>query len=58
MIKTLKKGGAVVDKEQTNKRFSIDLTEELYKKLKIFCVQNDVSMKEFITQAIKEKLEK
>lgn len=45
-------------KEQGDKRFTIILSDELYKKMKILCVQNDVSMKEFITEAIKEKLEK
>lgn len=45
-------------KEQEDKRFTIILSDELYKKMKILCVQNDISLKEFITQAIKEKLEK
>lgn len=47
-----------MNQDQDKKRFTIELTDELYKKLKIFCVQNDVSMKEFITETIKEKLEK
>lgn len=47
-----------MNQDQEKKRFTIELTDELYKKLKIFCVQNDVSMKEFITEAIKEKLKK
>ena len=45
-------------KEQEDKRFTIILSDGLYKKMKILCVQNDISLKEFITQAIKEKLEK
>ena len=47
-----------MNQEQDKKRFTIEVNDELYKKLKIFCVQNDISMKEFITEAIKEKLEK
>lgn len=44
------------DKDEV--RFTCVLKKDLYKQLKHYCIQNDVKLKEFINEAIKEKLEK
>lgn len=42
----------------TSVRTSIDIDKDLIKEVKIHCVNNDMSIKEFIVVAIKEKLNK
>lgn len=39
-------------------RTSIDIEKELLKDVKIYCAEHDISIKEFVIEAIKEKLEK
>ncbi len=39
-------------------RTSIDISKDLMKEVKMFCVNNDISIKEFVVIAIKEKLNK
>ena len=40
------------------KYFTCAIDKELYKKLKLHCIENNVKLKDFINNAIKEKLEK
>ena len=40
------------------KYFTCAVDKELYKKLKLYCIENNVKLKDFINDAIKEKLEK
>jgi len=40
------------------KRFTIDLDDELYKRLKIYCAEHDLSMVEVIRKQIGELLER
>lgn len=42
----------------TSVRTSVDIDKELMKEVKIHCVNNNMSIKEFIVMAIKEKLNK
>ena len=37
---------------------NIELKEETHKKAKILALTNDITLKEYITRAIKEKIEK
>ena len=39
-------------------RTSIDIPKDLLKEVKMFCVINDISIKEFVVVAIEEKLKK
>ncbi len=41
-----------------NVRTSINISKDLMKEVKMFCVTNDISIKEFVVIAIKEKLNK
>ena len=34
---------------------SVDITEETLKKIKIYCIKNDISFKDFTTKAVEEK---
>lgn len=45
-----------MDKEA--KKITFDIDYKIYKQMKIFCANNDIKMKDFINNAIKEKLEK
>lgn len=40
------------------KYFTCSIDKELYKKLKLYCIENNVKLKDFINNVIKEKLEK
>ena len=40
------------------KYFTCAVDKELYKKLKLYCIENNMKLKNFINDAIKEKLEK
>lgn len=40
------------------KYFTCCIEKEIYKKLKLYCIENNVKLKDFINNAIKEKLEK
>lgn len=40
------------------KYFTCCIEKEIYKKLKLYCVENNIKLKDFINDAIKEKLEK
>lgn len=39
-------------------RFSMELEDSLHKKLKIYCAENEISMKKVIICAILEKIER
>lgn len=39
-----------------NKRITIEVDEEMFYKIKVYCAENKVSLKDFITNLIKEKL--
>lgn len=41
-----------------NKVRSIRVDRELWKKAKIYCVKNDITLGEFITQILKKELKK
>ena len=45
-----------MEKEARNFTFAIDY--KIYKQMKIYCANNDIKMKDFINNAIKEKLGK
>lgn len=36
---------------------TVNVPEELFKEIKIYCAQNDIKIKDFITIAIKKELE-
>lgn len=38
------------------KRITFDISEELYYKLKIYCIVNKTSIKDLLTENIKEKI--
>lgn len=38
------------------KRLTIELEEDLLNNFKIYCINNDISMKDFLTDYIKSKL--
>lgn len=40
------------------KYFTCAIDKELYKKLKLYCIENNMKLKDFIKNAIKEKLGK
>ena len=40
------------------KYFTCAVDKELYKKLKLYCIENNVKLKDFINETNKEKLEK
>ena len=40
------------------KYFTCCIEKELYKKLKLYCIENNIKLKDFVNNAIKEKLEK
>ena len=40
------------------KYFTCCIEKEIYKKLKLYCIENNVKLKDFINDAIKEKLGK
>ena len=40
------------------KSFTCVIEKDVYKKLKLFCIENNVKFKNFINDAIKEQLEK
>lgn len=39
------------------KYFTCCIEKELYKKLKLYCIENNIKLKDFVNNAIKEKLE-
>ena len=39
-----------------SKRITIEVDEEMFYKIKVYCAENKVSLKDFITNLIKEKL--
>lgn len=41
---------------KNNKRITIEVDEEMFYKIKVYCAENKVSLKDFITNLIKEKL--
>ena len=51
----MSKGGSNMIEE---KYFTCAVDKELYKKLKLYCIENNVKLKDFINDTIKEKLEK
>ena len=38
------------------KYFTCCIEKELYKKLKLYCIENNIKLKDFVNNAIKEKL--
>lgn len=40
------------------KYITFALDKEIYKELKLYCLEYDIKIKDFISNAIKEKLEK
>lgn len=40
------------------KYFTCCVEKEIYKKLKLYCIENNIKLKDFVNSAIKEKLEK
>lgn len=44
--------------EKETRKFTFDIDYKVYKLMKIYCANNDIKMKDFINNAIKEKLEK
>ena len=40
------------------KYFTCCIEKVLYKKLKLYCIENNIKLKDFVNNAIKEKLEK
>ena len=45
-------------KAEESKNLNARIPKELAKRLKIFCVQNEMTIQDFIVKAIQEKLEK
>lgn len=41
-----------------NARTTVDISKSLFKKVKIYCAENDISIKDFLISAIEEKLGK
>lgn len=39
------------------KYFTCAIDKELYKMLKLYCIENNIKLKDFVNNAIKEKLE-
>ena len=39
------------------RRFTVHIDKDLYLKAKVFCVKNEISFKQFLNDAIKQKLE-
>ena len=42
--------------KETIKRLTIELDEDVFYDLKSFCVKNKITIKEFVTNIIKEKI--
>ena len=38
------------------KRLTIELDEDVFSALKIYCINNNISMKDFLTEYIKSKI--
>ena len=38
------------------KRLTIELDEDVFSALKIYCINNDISMKDLITELVKNKI--
>lgn len=43
---------------KVEKYITFALDKEIYKELKLYCFEHDIKIKDFISKAIKEKLEK
>ena len=39
-----------------NKRIAIELSEEIYYKVKVYCATQKITIKEFLTDLIKDKI--
>lgn len=39
-----------------NKRITIEVNEELFYKIKVYCAENKISVKELITNLIKDEI--
>lgn len=54
-------GNLSVEEEKTVeaiKRFTVLMPESLHQELKVFCVQRGVSLKDFVVEAVEEKMQK
>ena len=44
--------------KKKRKIFNFDIDQELHKKLAMICIEQEISMKSFVTEALKEKIER
>jgi predicted HicB family RNase H-like nuclease len=46
----------MADEEDVHTQLATRIPKELHRRLKLFCVESDVSVMDFVTEAIREKM--